>query len=384
MDTGTVLFHIKAFAAVRGLYQLSSVIAAIVPDRRWPGEPPIPKAYSPVHVTGPIDCLDSVTGFPVVTVEAITVEVGNRKAGVLGYEAQEMMDQVAQAGNHAYEPALIPNLKFPYRHSTASLASIIPAHGLWPAILDRPAGANMETGTGYSPFADCEHTGNSPPPCSEEGRSRLRCLAIVASASTPNSITVPQKRPRQVKFDIRAVESDECVEDDRSSHVANAGQVSTIIASIVPNNRWPRGPPSPKPNSPVHVMGPIDCIDANTKLPVVTVEELTLEVGNRKLAEIANLARLRKAYQEVRSRSMPPNFGDLLPHELAADVGYPYQSSSVSLASTPSLPNSWPIPLERPLGASHETGIEYPRFGTDTSYRHEKESSGENLPHKPL
>ena len=39
-----------------------------------------------------------------------------------------------------------------------------------------------------------------------------------------------------------------------------------------------------------------------TKLPVIAVEELTLEVGNRKLGELANEARLQALYFAVKER----------------------------------------------------------------------------------
>ncbi|KIJ24034.1 hypothetical protein M422DRAFT_56576 [Sphaerobolus stellatus SS14] len=89
------------------------------------------------------------------------------------------------------------------------------------------------------------------------------------------------------------------------AYVRDFLQVSTVIASIVPNNRWPGGVPSPKVNSPIHVSGPIDCIDDNTKLPVITVEELILEVGNHKLGELAYEAMFQLAAQGMsNSQSM--------------------------------------------------------------------------------
>ncbi|KIJ40832.1 hypothetical protein M422DRAFT_256274 [Sphaerobolus stellatus SS14] len=184
MDSGTVLFHLKAFAYVSGLYQLSSAIGAIVPNKRWPNGPPIPKPFSPVHITGPIDCIDSVTGFPVVTVEDFTPEIGNRKAEIPNYRS-----------------GLLPDLKFSYRTSTASLASIIPSHGLWPAVLERNPGDTMDTGIRYDPFTDNQANNIFPPPYSDQCSRRFESMVITTSLTPPLTEPASKEGARVVTFD---------------------------------------------------------------------------------------------------------------------------------------------------------------------------------------
>jgi hypothetical protein len=64
----------------------------------------------------------------------------------------------------------------------------------------------------------------------------------------------------------------------------------------VPSKQWPVGPPVPLPQSPIHVTGPFQCIDHNTRLPVLIVEDLTFNVGDRRVAELMNEARLANNY----------------------------------------------------------------------------------------
>jgi hypothetical protein len=49
---------------------------------------------------------------------------------------------------------------------------------------------------------------------------------------------------------------------------------------------------TPKAYSPIHVTGVIQCIDINLNMPIVTVEQITPELGNRNTGELANQARL--------------------------------------------------------------------------------------------
>ncbi|KIJ23659.1 hypothetical protein M422DRAFT_275714 [Sphaerobolus stellatus SS14] len=56
------------------------------------------------------------------------------------------------------------------------------------------------------------------------------------------------------------------------AHIRDYQQVSTVIGSMVANNRWAIKPPTPKLHSPVHITGFIDCIDAFSLI----LQELTL------------------------------------------------------------------------------------------------------------
>ncbi|KIJ32904.1 hypothetical protein M422DRAFT_265243 [Sphaerobolus stellatus SS14] len=66
-------------------------------------------------------------------------------------------------------------------------------------------------------------------------------------------------------------------------------QVVTVIAAMTPNNCWPIKPPTPKKNSPIRITGFIDCIDNQSRLPVVTIEELTLNLGTNVLLNLQTM-----------------------------------------------------------------------------------------------
>jgi len=68
-----------------------------------------PEEYSPVHITGPIDCLDTRTHLPVIIVEDITVDIGDRRIAELANEARV-------ENSHAFVEAYVTT-DFPYRKS---------------------------------------------------------------------------------------------------------------------------------------------------------------------------------------------------------------------------------------------------------------------------
>ncbi|KIJ35353.1 hypothetical protein M422DRAFT_262529 [Sphaerobolus stellatus SS14] len=49
----------------------------MVVNKRWPVQPPTPKLYSPVQITGFIDGIDSYNDLPIIAVKDITLEIGN-------------------------------------------------------------------------------------------------------------------------------------------------------------------------------------------------------------------------------------------------------------------------------------------------------------------
>ena len=61
----------------------------------------------------------------------------------------------------------------------------------------------------------------------------------------------------------------------------------------MPSRCWNNAPPIPQNFSPVHITGPIDCLDKRTRLPVIIVEDLTLQVGDSRLGELADRARIQ-------------------------------------------------------------------------------------------
>ncbi|KIJ37855.1 hypothetical protein M422DRAFT_259463 [Sphaerobolus stellatus SS14] len=71
------------------------------------------------------------------------------------------------------------------------------------------------------------------------------------------------------------------------SYVFGCFQIVTVIAVIPPGVHWPKGPPIPKPHSPVHFIGILERIEKVTRTPVILVEEITLEIGNQKIRTLS-------------------------------------------------------------------------------------------------
>ncbi|KIJ32934.1 hypothetical protein M422DRAFT_265275 [Sphaerobolus stellatus SS14] len=99
---------------------------------------------------------------------------------------------------------------------------------------------------------------------------------------------------------------------------------------MVKNNRWPITPPTPKLHSPVHITGFIDCIDKFSLIPVIMVEELTLEIGNNRVTELINQARLESV-----GLKDPVSHQPFHTH-LNYNFSWKHQPSTASLSSIPS------------------------------------------------
>ncbi|KIJ23692.1 hypothetical protein M422DRAFT_275676 [Sphaerobolus stellatus SS14] len=144
-------------------------------------------------------------------------------------------------------------------------------------------------------------------------------------------------------------------------------QTLTVFGAMAPNDRWPIAPPTPKPNSAIHITGFIDCIDNMNGIPVITIEDLTLEIGNRRVAELANTARIQQAMNTNQQEGPAMIEGDITP--IQADRSWRYEESRVSLSSVPpySTPYPIPFPLLPPSRAPGEPkpldpGFDYPEL----------------------
>ncbi|KIJ42586.1 hypothetical protein M422DRAFT_254367 [Sphaerobolus stellatus SS14] len=125
-------------------------------------------------------------------------------------------------------------------------------------------------------------------------------------------------------------------------------QVVTVIAAMAPNNRWPIEPPTPKRHIPIRIPGFIDCIDNKWHLPVIIVEELTLELGNKRVAELANHARIERLL--ILCKAHPARETETAMEPIMADKDWIYATSAASLSSIP--PYGSPYPLPFPLDSS--------------------------------
>ncbi|KIJ44871.1 hypothetical protein M422DRAFT_251494 [Sphaerobolus stellatus SS14] len=137
-------------------------------------------------------------------------------------------------------------------------------------------------------------------------------------------------------------------------------QVVTVIAAMTPNNRWPIKPPTPKKNSPIRITGFIDCIDNQSRLPVITIEELTLELGNKRVAELANHARIERLLLKRKIHTTRET--ETVMELIMADKYWKYTASTASLSSIPPYGNPYPLPF--PLeptswGRSKPVELEY-------------------------
>ncbi|KIJ23516.1 hypothetical protein M422DRAFT_247383 [Sphaerobolus stellatus SS14] len=128
------------------------------------------------------------------------------------------------------------------------------------------------------------------------------------------------------------------------AHIRDYYQVLTVIGSMAVNNRWPAKPPTPKLYSSVHISGFLDCIDTFSLIPVVVIEEITLEVGNKRVADLINQARfensLSKFHRPADSTSRMP-----FQSEVDFDFSWGYAESRVSLSSVPSYQTPYPTPF---------------------------------------
>ncbi|KIJ48536.1 hypothetical protein M422DRAFT_45268 [Sphaerobolus stellatus SS14] len=97
--------------------------------------------------------------------------------------------------------------------------------------------------------------------------------------------------------------------------------------------------------------GFIDGIDSCNDLPIIAVEDITLEIGNKLVAEKINQARIELALIKYLPVSQRPFHTDV-----EYDYTWAYAASRASLASVPSYDTSYPLPF--PLQAS--PGFIYP------------------------
>ncbi|KIJ48380.1 hypothetical protein M422DRAFT_45364 [Sphaerobolus stellatus SS14] len=162
-----------------------------------------------------------------------------------------------------------------------------------------------------------------------------------------------------------------------TAYVRDWVQVATVIGAIPRSAHWPVGPPSPKPWSPIYITGPIESIDNNTLLPVVTIEDVTFEAGNHSWGQIANDARLRLSYH-----------GAMLPNNITysnfvsvhASHDHEYHPSSASYASVPRFPLTYPLPLETPIRSERELGpVPVHTPFNDDDHNREEASFGHDL-----
>ncbi|KIJ23479.1 hypothetical protein M422DRAFT_275925 [Sphaerobolus stellatus SS14] len=125
-------------------------------------------------------------------------------------------------------------------------------------------------------------------------------------------------------------------------------QVLTVIGSMAIGNRWPTGPPTPKLYSPVHITGFFDCIDNFSLTPVIIIEELTLEVGNKRVTELINQARIEGKFSKFH-RTEHSASRQAFETNVDFDFSWGYAESRASLASIPAFhtPYPTPFPLDR-------------------------------------
>ncbi|KIJ23517.1 hypothetical protein M422DRAFT_275890 [Sphaerobolus stellatus SS14] len=128
--------------------------------------------------------------------------------------------------------------------------------------------------------------------------------------------------------------------------------VLAVVGAMVANKRWPVQPPTPKLYSPVQMTGFIDGIDSCNDLPIIAVEDITLEIGNKLVAEKINQARIELALIKYRLPVSQRPFHT----DVEYDYTWAYAASRASLASVPSYDTSYPLPF--PLQAS--PGFIYP------------------------
>ncbi|KIJ32920.1 hypothetical protein M422DRAFT_265260 [Sphaerobolus stellatus SS14] len=132
--------------------------------------------------------------------------------------------------------------------------------------------------------------------------------------------------------------------------------VVTVLGAMVANLRWPIQPPTPKIYSPVQITGFIDCIDTFNQLPVITVEDITLEVGNKIVAEKVNQARVDLALICYHKRSAFPVARRPFHRDIEFNYSWAYSGSYASLSSIPSYNTPYPQPF--PLDGAQ--GFRYP------------------------
>ncbi|KIJ55904.1 hypothetical protein M422DRAFT_239066 [Sphaerobolus stellatus SS14] len=121
-------------------------------------------------------------------------------------------------------------------------------------------------------------------------------------------------------------------------YVQDYFQVLTVIGAMAMGDSWPPPPPSPKLHSPVHITGIIDCIDRKGFIPVIAIEELSHELGNHRVAELANHARIARAKLIGR-----PLFPETAPIEF--DPAWCYFDARLSISSIPDYTNPYPTPF---------------------------------------
>ncbi|KIJ29376.1 hypothetical protein M422DRAFT_269213 [Sphaerobolus stellatus SS14] len=130
---------------------------------------------------------------------------------------------------------------------------------------------------------------------------------------------------------------------------------------------WDNRPPCPKAYSPVHITDPLDCIDRRTLLPVIVVEDLTLQVGDHRLAALANNARIEttRIFLEEYTTKSPHDHSIIIPespYHLIPDQSHQYIPSTASLSSIPPYPNPPPLPILTPTWWKDNAEKLYPPF----------------------
>ncbi|KIJ46779.1 hypothetical protein M422DRAFT_249510 [Sphaerobolus stellatus SS14] len=104
------------------------------------------------------------------------------------------------------------------------------------------------------------------------------------------------------------------------SYVFGSYQSVTVIAVIVPGVHWPKGPPIPKPQSPVHIMGTLQRIEKASGTPIILVDDMTLEIGNVKIRNLST-----QAFESLNPMTLRDG--------ISPDSGYNYEPSSIALGA---------------------------------------------------
>ncbi|KIJ37660.1 hypothetical protein M422DRAFT_259754 [Sphaerobolus stellatus SS14] len=117
-------------------------------------------------------------------------------------------------------------------------------------------------------------------------------------------------------------------------------------------------------HSPVHITGFIDCLDEFSLIPVITIEELTLEVGNNRVAELINQARLDSIRSNI---GRDPASQQTFQTHIEFNDMWRFQPSTASLSSVPAYntPYPRPFPLDGvPYWLPRPADVEYlpPRY----------------------
>ncbi|KIJ28983.1 hypothetical protein M422DRAFT_269682 [Sphaerobolus stellatus SS14] len=144
------------------------------------------------------------------------------------------------------------------------------------------------------------------------------------------------------------------------AYVRDQFHVQSFIGAIVGNDGWPIPPPTPQLYSPIRIKGYLDCIDLFSLVPVITVEHLTLEVGNLRVAEIINHVQIDLSV--ARTFNGRPGVKDLRESLITIDpdFSWKYAESTASKASIPPYHTAYPKPVGFPTSQLSYSAPRYP------------------------